>query len=420
MGALSGGSVQAAYRTAMRLGPERTPWSRLRARVDSFLGSGSLSYERNYLIVRPAIAGGVILAVMMQGGLPGGTGVIIAGSCAIAYNFVLAYFAYRSQLYVLRAISLVCDNLTVISASLWVFGQMGRVGYESDLWLVYISLIVSSSLYYGPIGSLFFTTLWTGLFVGVSLGFYDAGTHFRSQLPIRLVFFVMTGFTGISLSAELRKRRQNLEAKNRQSLKMLAQIVEARDTDAGLHLRHIQYYSRALALRLGLDEQQADEIAYAAMIHDVGKAQVPDAILKKAGPLTFEERQEIQKHTVWADALLADDQEFAAAREVARHHHERWDGTGYPDGLAGEHIPFAARIVAVADVYDALISERPYKHAWQPGEAIAEIRRLSGTHLDPQVVEAFLDLYATNVLRELDAEMAREAEASGEHEHRAA
>ena len=401
----------------MRLGPERTFWSRLRRRVESFLLSGSLSYERNYLFVRPAIAGGVILAVLIQGGLPGGIGVMIACGCAFAYNFVLALFAWREDLASLRVTSLICDNLTVISASLWVFHHMGAQSYESDLWLIYISLIVSSSLYYGPIGSLVFTTLWTSLFVGVSLGFYEPDTHFRQQLPLRLVFFLLTGFVGISLAAELRKRRENLESKTRQSLKMLAQIVEARDTDAGLHLRHIQYYSRALALRLGMDDQQADEIAYAAMIHDVGKAQVPDSILKKAGPLTFEERQDMQKHTVWADAVLADEEEFAIARQVARHHHEKWDGTGYPDGLAAEQIPFAARIVAVADVYDALISERPYKHAWPPGEAIAEIRRLRATHLDPEVVDAFVELYSTNVLRDLDIEMARDEEATHGHEH---
>ena len=105
------------------------------------------------------------------------------------------------------------------------------------------------------------------------------------------------------------------------------------------------------------------------------------------------------------DALLSENDEFRAAREVARAHHERWDGTGYPDGLAGEDIPLAARIVAVCDVYDALISERPYKQAWPAGDAIAEIRRMAGTHLDPAIVDAFLHLYATNVLSDLDVEM---------------
>jgi hypothetical protein len=409
MGLPNAVGLDAAFRTAMRLGPERTWLSRARSRVESFLASGNLSYERNYLFVRPAICVGVIVAVLMQGSsFPGRDGVVAACCIAIAYNFLLAYFVAHRQMYMLRVVSLAFDNATVISASVYVFMRMGRIGYESDLWLIYISLIVSAGLYYGPIGSLFFTTLWTSLFVGVSLAFFDSGTSFRDQLIVRLVFFIMTGFVTISLSAELRKRRENLEQKTRTTLTMLAQIVEARDTDAGMHLRHIQHYSLALALRLGIDEAQAREIAYAGMIHDVGKAQVPDAILKKPGPLTVDERQEIQKHTEWGDALLSENEEFRAARQVARSHHERWDGTGYPDGLAGEAIPLAARIVAVADVYDALISERPYKRAWPTGEAIAEIRKMAGSHLDPTIVDAFVDLYATNVLRDLDTEMDRD------------
>jgi hypothetical protein len=401
-------SASAAFRTAARLGPERTMISRIGRRIDSFLAVGSLSNDKNYLFVRPVIAGAVILVVFLQGSLPGGTGVVVACSCAVAYNFGFAVLVAQRRLHLLRALSLIVDNGTVITASLWVFWNMGQAGYASDLWLIYIVLIVSASMYYGPIGSLAFTTMWTGLFVFMSLSFFPSGSSFHEQLPIRLVFFVLTGLVAISLSAELRKRRENLEAKTRQSLRMLAQIVEARDTDAGLHLQHIQYYSRALALRLGLDEQQANEVAYAAMIHDVGKAQVPDSILKKPGALTFDERLEIQKHTVWADAVLSDGEEFETAREVARWHHEKWDGTGYPDGLAGEQIPLAARIVAVADVYDALISERPYKKAWLPGDAVVEIRLLSGKHFDPGIVEAFIDLYATNVLRDLDAEMMRQ------------
>jgi len=231
---------------------------------------------------------------------------------------------------------------------------------------------------------------------------------------MRLMFFILTGFVSLSLSAELRKRREHLEQKTRQTLTMLATIVEARDTDAGMHLRHIQHYSHALALRLGLDDKAAREVAYAAMIHDVGKAQVPDAILKKPGPLTAEERREIEKHTGWGDELLSESEEFTAAREVARHHHERWDGSGYPDGLAGEDIPLAARIVAVADVYDALISERPYKRAWPPEEAIAEIRKMSGGHFDPAIVKAFVQLFDTNVLRDLDLTM-RHDHGDGEH-----
>jgi HD-GYP domain-containing protein (c-di-GMP phosphodiesterase class II) len=279
---------------------------------------------------------------------------------------------------------------------------MGNAGYESDLWLAYLTFIITSAFSYGPLGSLFFAAVWTGLFMLSSLEFYDAGTHTREQLPMRLTFFVLVSFCMVALSAELRKQREKLEHQSRETLSMLATIVEARDTDAGRHLKRITHYSRALALSLGLSEVRANEIAYAAMIHDVGKAQVPDAILKKPGPLTAEERREIEKHTVWGYDLLSENEEFRAACEVARSHHERWDGTGYPDSVRSEDIPIAARITAVADVYDALTSERPYKHAWSSAQAIAEITRLSGTHFDPQVVAAFLELHQSGILRAID------------------
>ncbi len=392
-----------AGQTARR-GRRVTLRRRIHDRIVSFLDSGNLSFERNFLIVRPAIAGLVAFAVVLQGSsLPGRQGVYVGCGVAVLYNFGFAYLVSKRRMHLLRICSLAFDNLDVMITSLYVFARMGAAGYETDLWLIYVSLIVTSSLYYGPIGSLFFTMLWTGLFVAVSLMFYERNTYFRDELPMRLVFFLLTGFVSLSLSAELRKRREKLEQKTRQTLTMLATIVEARDTDAGLHLKHIRHYSRELALYLALDERTANEIAYAAMIHDVGKAQVPDVVLKKPGPLTAAERREMQRHTIWGDALLSESEEFCTASQVARWHHERWDGSGYPDGLAGEAIPLAARIVAVADVYDALISRRPYKPPWAPDDAIAEIQELRGTHLDPAIVDAFIELYDAGVLAEIDA-----------------
>src|SRR5438552_12268346 len=404
-------------RASLRIAPPRTIRRRVRERVTSFLGGSDLSFERNFLIVRPAIAALVALSAVIQGdGVPGRAGVLAGCGTAVLYNFVLAYFVSRRRIYMLRVTSLLFDNLVVMVTSLFVFYRMGRVGYETDLWLLYVCLIVTNSLYYGPVGSLMFTAMWTGTFVAISELLYAPETYFRTEMPVRLVFFVLTGFVSISLSAELRSRRHSLEQKTRQTLTMLETIVEARDTDAGMHLRHIQFYSHALALRMGIDEATANEIAYAAMIHDVGKARVPDASLKKAGPLTAPERREMQRHTVWGDSLLSENKEFTTAAQVARWHHERWDGSGYPDGLAGEAIPPAARVVAVADVYDALISKRPYKPAWLPEEAIAEIEELRGTHLDPSAVDAFIDLYDTGVLAELEAEMRVIARDAGEDE----
>ena len=218
MGAITP-SFEAAFRTAARLGPERTILSRLWARVESFLDTGDIAFDRNYLIVRPAIALAVMLAVVLPSSiLPGRDGVIRACGIAIAYNFFLGYLIAKRRLRLMRAAALLLDNCTIIAASLFVFMRMGHAGYESDLWLIYITLIVSSSLYYGPIGSLVFTTLWTSLFVFASLAFYPSDSYFREELPMRLVFFLLSGFVGISLSAELRKRRQNLEQKTRETL----------------------------------------------------------------------------------------------------------------------------------------------------------------------------------------------------------
>jgi putative two-component system response regulator len=186
---------------------------------------------------------------------------------------------------------------------------------------------------------------------------------------------------------------------------MLAKLVEARDTDAGRHLHRIQHFSRALALRLGLAERDAQEIAYASMMHDVGKANVPDVVLKKPGPLSTDDWKTMKLHTVWGEALLAEHQDFDLARQVARWHHEHWDGRGYPDGLIGTQIPRPARIVSVADVFDALISERPYKDAWTENAAIEEVKRLSGTQLDPEVVEAFVDLYERGVIARITQQL---------------
>ena len=403
--ASSNGELPAAYAR-----PRRPVLRRLRDAVESFLATGDLSYEKTFLFVRPAIALLVMVAVVVQGSLPGRTGVMIGCSCAIVYNLLIAWLIFRRHIYIMRATSLLLDNLTVIFTSLWVFAQMGRAGYESDLWLIYITLIVTNALYYGPIGSLLFTAMWTSLFVGMTYAFYDTDSYFVRQLPMRLTFFALTGFVSISLAAELRKRRDSLERQSKQTLTMLASIVEARDTDAGTHLRNIARYAHALALHIGLSPKAANEIAYAAMIHDVGKAQVPDSILKKPGPLTSVERREIERHTVWGHELLVENEEFAIACDVARSHHERWDGSGYPDGIRGANIPLAARIAAVADVYDALTSERPYKRAWPAREAIEEIARLRGSHLDPEIVDAFIELYDAGVLRALATRPADDAE----------
>ncbi len=174
---------------------------------------------------------------------------------------------------------------------------------------------------------------------------------------------------------------------------MLAVACEAKDETTGNHVRRVQGYSRALALRMGLPEDEAERIGYSSVMHDVGKLHVPDAILQKSGALTRLEWKSIRLHPAHGAAILRDKPFYEVARDIASNHQERWDGSGYPKGKQGKQIPFVARIVAVADVFDALTSRRPYKEPWTEKEALAELESQKGRGLDPQLVEAFVSLY---------------------------
>ena len=141
---------------------------------------------------------------------------------------------------------------------------------------------------------------------------------------------------------------------------------------------------------LGMSVQEAQNVGLASIMHDIGKIHIPDVILQKQGPLTKEEWEIMKRHAVAGEKILGTRPIYFLARQIARSHHERWDGSGYPDGLREYQIPEAARIVTVADVYDALTHERPYKPAWPQEEALAEMQHLSGSLFDPRIVEVFL------------------------------
>ena len=187
--------------------------------------------------------------------------------------------------------------------------------------------------------------------------------------------------------AEEKAREAELEV-----LERLAAAGEARDDDTGQHTRRVGELAARIGEALGLPPDEVDLIRLAAPLHDVGKIGIPDSILRKPGRLTADEFAIMQTHTLIGASMLADGatRHMRMAETIARSHHEWWDGKGYPDGLAGDAIPIAARIVAVADVYDALTHARPYRGAWKRERVISELRRKTGTHFDPQVVEAFL------------------------------
>ena len=175
---------------------------------------------------------------------------------------------------------------------------------------------------------------------------------------------------------------------------MLAAAVERRDGLTGSHLRRVQAYTEAVAGALGLPADVVEEIGYSSVMHDVGKLLVPEELLGKAGPLTDEEWHEMRRHPDHGAQILGEREFFAMARDIARCHHEKWDGSGYPAGLRGDAIPIAARITSVADVFDALTTERSYKARWTDGSAIAELERLADASFDPKVVSAFLGLWS--------------------------
>lgn len=201
----------------------------------------------------------------------------------------------------------------------------------------------------------------------------------------------------------------SLEESYEQAIDMLGQVAEFKDSATGAHIRRIQEYTRRLALELGTSVDEAEIYGKASRLHDIGKVGIPDGVLRKPGKLTPEEFEVIKSHAKIGDAILKRSPALAVARLVARSHHERWDGNGYPDGTAGDDIPYVARIVAVVDVFDALISARPYKGPWQVSEAIAEIERGRGKHFDPHVAGAFLAIYQRGELGDLiDAAVAKE------------
>ncbi|MGB2695847.1 MAG: HD domain-containing phosphohydrolase [Dehalococcoidia bacterium] len=362
-------------------------------------------------VIRRAVVAAVVIAVLpiQKMHIPGWPVVVGACAVALAYDIGLAYLIFlKDRQFLARVLGLLLDALVLMLASLYVFHEMGAVDSASDIWLVFVVYVVSGGFSLAPVGSLVYTAVWMGWFAFGSLVFFPSDSAYQTELPIRLIFLGLIGLISLGVASELQKKHRRLEQQNRQTMGMLARLVEARDTDAGAHLHRIQFFSKALALYLGFSEREAQEIAYASMIHDVGKAHVPDIVLQKPGPLSPEEWKIMQKHTAWGDELLADNLDFETARQVARWHHERWDGSGYPDGIAGEQIPFVARIVAVADVFDALISKRPYKEAWPAETAIEETKRMAGSHLDPMVVESFVALWERGTIGEIVAEISEE------------
>jgi putative nucleotidyltransferase with HDIG domain len=216
-------------------------------------------------------------------------------------------------------------------------------------------------------------------------------------------FALVGGLTGYlfdhARAATLGWRSAAVEIAQRQrdGMVALARGAEAKDTDTGDHVVRVQLLAEELARATGVDTERAADIGWSAMLHDVGKLHVPDRILLKPGPLSADEWAIMRRHPVWGAEILAQGEGFEVARRIARWHHENIDGSGYPDGLRGERIPLEARIVRIADAFDAMTHPRPYQPARAIEWALEELARCAGTQFDLELARLFIDQVRNDV-----------------------
>ncbi len=227
----------------------------------------------------------------------------------------------------------------------------------------------------------------------------------RTEVVLRINNLLKTRFLHLqlqrqnnSLEERVRERTSELQQAKAEILQLLGRASEYRDDMTGQHTQRVGLLSGMIAERLGLSPYEVEQIRMAAPLHDIGKIGVPDEILLKPGRFEPAEFERMKTHTsIGADILAGSSfTVLKLAGVIACSHHEKWDGTGYPHGLRGEEIPLEARIVALADFYDALTHERPYKRAWSPEETLEEVMRQRGAHFDPRVVDAFLAIFESD------------------------
>lgn len=194
------------------------------------------------------------------------------------------------------------------------------------------------------------------------------------------------------LAEEVKKATAEILERERDTIVRLSKAADSRDPETGAHILRMSHFAKLIAQKLGLSEADQDMLLEAAPMHDIGKVGIPDNILLKPGRLDVAEFEIMKRHAIKGYDILSGSHSpmLQAAAQIALAHHEKYDGSGYPNGLVGEAIPLFARICAVGDVFDALTSERPYKKAWTDERAIAMLREGAGTHFDPACVEAFL------------------------------
>lgn len=265
---------------------------------------------------------------------------------------------------------------------------------------MYLPVIVAS-LSLGPLGGVV-TALVAGVLMG-PLTPLDVARDIDqpvANMVYRGAFFVLVALIG-GFFAEVGRYRQTklIAAKTElaeigsRNLRLFARLVSERDEKTGDHCERVARNAVTLGRALGMDEEQLRQVYWGGLLHDLGKLGVPEAILRKQGQLTADEFEQIKRHPEVGERILLDiSKSFAGIAKGVRSHHERWDGSGYPDGVSGEQIPLLARLIAVVDVYEAVTSHRPYRGPLSAEEARRLIAAGAGSHFEPRLVETFLDL----------------------------
>lgn len=312
---------------------------------------------------------------------------------------ILLWLTSKGQL-TLAALLLSSIVLMVINVNLY-----DGDGVRDSGILAYPIFIMVGVLFFGKRSAPYFSLVAIASLVEIAYleiqGFVHptiGQTRFDDLFPIMVLLLAASGFIWVvvgNIEKNLEQAKASaatLRSNYDLTLEAWAKILEYRDRETVGHSRRLVELSTRLAEALGLPEEKITALRRGALLHDIGKLAIPDEVLLKPGGLNDAERKMMQQHPVIAKQMLSKISFLQPCVEVAYSHHERWDGTGYPDGLKGEQIPLAARIFAVVDQWDALASDRPYRKAWDREKAIAYFQENAGKIYDPQIVRVFLTI----------------------------
>ena len=295
---------------------------------------------------------------------------ITSGVAALVFNSIYPLKLNFTVQYFIASLIALFVSFIINSAFVTLIIAFVQNEKPYNVWLTTFKFSAPSFLCMAPLGLLIALIYINADFWGLVLFLVPlllARHSFQSYMSIRQTFF--------------------------DTIQSLSVAIDAKDPYTRGHSVRVADYAVSLAREMKWPEDKIEFFRYIALIHDVGKIAIPEAILKKEGSLTYEEYDKMKYHSVAGSEIIKDIKFFSEGTDIIKHHHERWDGTGYPEGLKGEQIPMGARILFVADAYDAMTSDRPYRKALSPLTALQEIREGAGTQFDPRVVEVFMHIF---------------------------